>query len=144
MLYRCCYIFLFFHCETRHIDSCWIFISCCWIYCNRVVPDKNIPFIKNRCFLHFFLLYFCIIFDSTLYIHLVLCTIFVLTFYNFFSFWYTSIYIFFEFCFFYVQVFTNFFFIFFWKFFYLHFSFIIFFFWLVFLLYTASFIYTFC
>ena len=59
MLYRCCYILLLFCCETQHIDSCWFFISCCWIHCNRVVPDKNIPFL-NRCFCIFFFLNFCI------------------------------------------------------------------------------------
>ena len=55
MLYCCCCIFLLSRCETRYIDSCWFFIFC-WIHCNRVVPDKNIPFL-NRCFCIFCFLF---------------------------------------------------------------------------------------
>ena len=119
MLYRYCYIFLLFRCETRHIDSYWFFV-CCWLHCNRVVPDKNISFL-NCCFCIFcfcFCFFFEFCFGSTLYIHLVLCTIFVWTFYIFFlNFCIFCFYIqlltvhfFLNFCFFYVQVFTSFFF----------------------------------
>ena len=136
MLYRCCYIFLLFRCETRHIDSCWFFVYC-WVYCNRVVPDKIYPF-KIAVFVFFFFLNFVLVLHYTfiwcyvqfLYGH------FIFSFWIFVSFGFIYNYlqfIFFEFLF---LLCTSIYKYFFFEFYYLHFSLSMYnsfrFFWLVF------------